>query len=217
MTASLPDDDTFSLQCVGLDLHVAVFGKVDSQLRLQREQRRSSEHLAAHGLAEGAQYDPTVPRPCAVHQNLVVRVAGAQDDEPTVLTVPYPVVDLQQDGRVGPVLAGHGAGRVVERNVHLGESPAVLGPEAPVAEGLPAQHLSEDSADGDHRLGDGLGSHRRLVRQRAAADVLPVDGDQDAVGALFQLVTFLINLGQCNRRSSSPVRCLRIAALPRFS
>ena len=66
-------------------------------------------------------------------------------------------------------------------------------------------------------LGDGLGRHRRLVRQRAAADVLPVDGDQDAVGALFQLVTFLINLGQCNRRSSPPVRRLRIAALPRFS
>ena len=82
---------------------------------------------------------------------------------------------------------------------------------------LTAQHLSEDPPDDDHRLGDGLRSHRRLVHQRAAADVFPVDGDQDAVAALYQLVTLLINLGQCNRRSSPPVRGLRIAALPRFS
>ncbi len=105
---------------------------------------------------------------------------------------------------------------MVERNVGLGERPAVLGPEAPVAECLPAQHLSEDSSDGDHRLGDGLGSHRRLVHQRAAADVLPVDGDQDAVGALFQLVAFLINSSLinsvgCDRGSLSPVQYLWIA------
>ena len=60
-------------------------------------------------------------------------------------------------------------------------SPAVLGPEAPVAEGLSAQHLSKDPADGDHRLGDGLGRNLHLVHQRAAADVFPVNGDQTPV------------------------------------
>ena len=142
---------------------------------------------------------PAVPRTGAVHQDLVVRVPRTQDDEPTVLTVSNPVVDLHQDGRVGPVLAGHGARRVVERNVGLGECPAVLGPEAPVAEGLVAQHLSKDPADGDHRLSDGLGRNLHLVHQSAAADVFPVDGDQNAGGLLFQLVTFLVNSRRCGQ------------------
>ena len=157
------------------------------------------------------------PRPRPVHQDLVVRIVGSQDDEPTILTVADPVVNLQQDGRIGPVLAGHGAGRVVERNVGLGERPAVLGPEAPVAECLSAQYLSEDPADAGHRLGDGLGRNLHLVQPRAATYVFPVDGDQGAVGTLLQLVTFLMNSGRCNRRSSPPVRRLRITALPRFS
>ena len=105
----------------------------------------------------------------------------------------------------------------MERDVGLGERPAVLGPEAPVAECSSAQHLSEDPVDAGHRLGDGLGRNLRLVHQGAAAYVFPVDGDQDAVGTLLQLVTFLMNSGRCNRRSSPPVRRLRITALPRFS
>ena len=64
----------------------------------------------------------------------------------------------------------------------LGELPSVPGPERPAAEGFASHHLSETrpaACMGPAQLGRpdvGLGE------LRAAFDVQPVDGDQDALG-----------------------------------
>ncbi len=48
-----------------------------------------------------------------------------------------------QDGRIGPVLARAGAGRVVWNDIVLGERAAVIGAKGPVAEVLAAGYLSD--------------------------------------------------------------------------
>ena len=66
----------------------------------------------------------------------------------------------------------------------LGELPSTPWPERPVAEGLASHDLSENSAHllhGPAQLGR---PHVAVVELRAAFDVQPVDGDQDALWLL---------------------------------
>ncbi len=120
----------------------------------------------------------------SVHQGLVVGVTRTQDHRAAVLTVPDPLVDLQQDGRVGPVLAGAGPRSVIRDDIMLGELPSVLGPERPVAEGLASHDLSENSAHVLHGPAQLGRPHVAAAELPAASDVLPVDGDQDALRLL---------------------------------
>ena len=50
---------------------------------------------------------------------------------------------LQRDGRIGAVLAGGRARRVIRHDIVRGKLAAVVGPQRPVAEGLASLHLSE--------------------------------------------------------------------------
>ena len=134
--------------------------------------------------AEGAQHDAPPVDLGPVHQDLVVGVAGAQDHRAAVLPIPDPLVYLQQDGRVGPVLARAGAGNVIQDDVVLGELPLIIVPERPVAEGLAARHLSEDAAHVAHGPTQLGRPDVAPVELRSAPDVLPVNGDQNALGLL---------------------------------